>query len=107
FRVGPAYAQLHCDAARIYALAAIEDPTFLVQLKTHLHAAVDAGLGRNYLQEQLEEFDPWKTEPWFSESLASCGKNGVSQSPDSLRDRSLLSRTPAEVANWLRHQKLP
>lgn len=101
FRVGPANAELHCDAARIYASAAVEDPAFLEKTKEHLTAAIDADLSPNFFKFR-DEFLPWRDSPWFLATLSSRGENHVGRWPSSLRRRSILQRSSTEVTNWVR-----
>lgn len=103
FRVSSAPAQLHLDAARVYAVAAIKNPDFLVNMKIHLTAAVEVGLSRTYL-EGIEEFEHWRNSDWFLPILSKCRESKLARSHGSLRSLSLLNRTSGEVVARLRQQ---
>ena len=106
FQTGRAYPQLHCDAARIYAVALKEDAGLLEKTKFHLAAAVTAGYSRYYFRHQ-QEFEPWKSEPWFVDAMANVRTGETSISQDFAMAQACLHRpTSIEVTDWLRSQAL-
>jgi serine/threonine protein kinase len=101
FRTGHIYPQLHRDAACIYAIASIKDLRFLEKTKLHLTAAIDAGFSRFHLRQQ-DEFEPWKDESWFLDTLAKASTHGTAINRDSLKTASLLKQSSLEIISWLR-----
>ncbi|MBC8352553.1 MAG: serine/threonine protein kinase [Planctomycetes bacterium] len=99
-RLGSGYGELHCDAARIYAVAAINDSAYLTKVKEHLRGALMLGMSPIYLKARVE-LRPWRDESWFVETLDLTRPTSATR-PYSLGRRALLERSIPEVTRWLR-----
>ncbi|MCA9122008.1 MAG: protein kinase [Planctomycetaceae bacterium] len=100
-RIGPTYAQLQYDAARIYSLAAAEDPKFFEEIQLHLSSAIDLGLHEHNL-DRIAEFEHLKEHDWFA-ALAERSRIGEPpKEPPRTPPQMFVAPATSEVIDWLR-----